>query len=138
MSCRRGRTSYTAETEAMQNGAHSRWTVAYAEALFGDGACILKRVSGDAAFLRIGANTDDPGEFLFLRGIELAIAPGTWAVLKSFHAFSIVALDGIAQRLALDPSSLRGSGKTHAFKRVGKAKKPLYLARRGIAARHRS
>jgi hypothetical protein len=41
----------------MQNGAHSRWTVAYAEALFGDGACILKRVSGDAVFLRIGAST---------------------------------------------------------------------------------
>jgi hypothetical protein len=70
------------ESEAMQNGAHSSWTVAYAEALFGGGPCILKRVSGDAVFFRIGASTDDPGEFLCLRGVELAPAEALFAASR--------------------------------------------------------
>src|SRR3990172_668489 len=126
------------EAEPLDDQAHAAGAVAHTKAILGERAEIVERVGGDAVDFGIGSGDDRCGEALLLRSIEPASAPRAGTILEPSEAFDVVALDGVAERLALHAGGHRRLREAHAVECVGDGQEALDRARRRIPPCHRS
>ena len=102
-------------------------------AAFGDRNQIFERVGRNAVLVRIGAFDQKLAQLLLLRRVKLARTARLGAIEQAVQPLSIVALDGVAQRLPLHASGPRRRADGHPAERMGNAKhtaaRPIVLLR---------
>ena len=87
------------EAEAFDDVAHAGRAVVDIEAVLGQRAQVVERVSREAVLLRIRTCDDDRGELLLLLRVEFARTARARAIVEAVEPFRVVALDRIAERL---------------------------------------